>query len=195
MTPDPQVQASMDALRSLLREASVIQARQYFSDDSVQLAADVEHYQLGQVLRRHMVIVILNGAELRVVHKVHFNLEQVRAYREAKGCAGDDLAERRLIDFMKELSNQMGGRVCRLLETYNISMGMSVPLCTRGIHEIYADYGTKLGAVVKFGDFWRLAGAFGPLYCSAYVELVSKGDYSHIRCVDEQADEGELDFL
>ena len=96
---------------------------------------------------------------------------------------------------MKELSNQMGGRVCRIFDAHHIAMGMSIPLCTRGIYEIYADYQAKSGAIAKFGDFWRLNGPFEFLYCSCYVELISKEDFSAIKCTDEQAQEGELDFL
>ncbi|MBI5254890.1 MAG: hypothetical protein HY855_00210 [Burkholderiales bacterium] len=185
----------MNRLRSLLREASLIQARQYFGDDGVATADPAPQCRLGQVLERYMAIVILNGEDLRIVFKLHFDPERVAAYRRAMRCRESELAHPQIVDYMKELSNQMGGRVCRILGAQAVAMGMSVPLCTRGIYELYADYDAKIGAIVKFGDLWRLQGAFGELYCSCYIEMPGDADLRHLVCLDEQADEGELDFL
>lgn len=188
-------QASTDNLRVLLRDASVVQASQYFNGEEITLIAAPENHKLGQVLKRYIVMVLLTSAELRVVLKVHFNPEQIRAYRLSKGCSEQNLVDKQLIDFMKEFSNQMGGRVCRIFDAHHIAMGMSVPLCTRGINEIYADYKSTQGALAKFGDFWQLDGPFGSVYCSCYVELTSTQDLSHIKPSDEPSQEGELDFL
>lgn len=188
-------QASVESLRKLLRDASVVQASQYFDGQDVTLISEPPDHQLGQVLARYIAMVLLTCEELRIVFKVHFNPEQIRAYRQTKRAADTDLTDKQLVDFMKELSNQMGGRVCRIFDAHQISMGMSVPLCTRGIYEIYADYQAKTGAITKFGDFWRLEGPFDGIYCSCYVELLSKNDLSGIKAEDEEAQEGELDFL
>lgn len=187
--------ANVDNLRELLRNASVIQASQYFNGQAVELIASPTDHKLGQVLTRYIAMVLLTCNELRIVFKVHFNPEQIRAYRKGCGATDDDLSDKQLIDFMKELSNQMGGRVCRIFDAHQIALGMSVPLCTRGIYEIYADYEAKSGAITKFGDFWRLDGPFQTIYCSCFVEIMGKDDFSNIKASDEVAEEGELDFL
>lgn len=186
---------SVSSMRDLLRNVSLVQAQQYFDGETITLDAQPENMQLGQVLTRYIAMVLLTSAELRIVFKVHFNPEQIRAYQLSKGGAEESLTDRHLVDFMKELSNQMGGRVCRVFDAHQIAMGMSIPLCTRGIYEIYADYRPKTGAITKFGDFWRLEGPFSSIYCSCYVELISKDDFSHVKHTDEQSQEGELDFL
>ena len=186
---------SVGSMRELLRNVSLVQAQQYFDGEAITLDAQPADLQLGQVLTRYIAMVLLTSPELRIVFKVHFNPEQIRAYQRRKGHAEADLSDKHLVDFMKELSNQMGGRVCRVFDAHQIAMGMSVPLCTRGIYEIYADYKPKTGAVTKFGDFWRLHGPFSSIYCSCYVELISKDDFSAIKHTDEQSQEGELDFL
>ena len=188
-------QANIHNLRELLRQASVIQASQYFNGQPVHMDSSPAGYKLGQVLSRYIAMVLLTSNELRIVFKVHFNPEPIRAYRQAQGASADDLSDKQLIDFMKELSNQMGGRVCRIFDAHQIAVGMSVPLCTRGIYEIYADYQSKTGAITKFGDFWRLEGPFDAIYCSCYVELMGQDDFSTIQAADEVAEEGELDFL
>ena len=197
MEPDNRSEASAAALRTMLREVSQIQACQYFGDDSIQLVSMPEDHRIGQVLKRYIAMVLLTSAELRVVFKVHFNPEQMRAYRQAQGkrASVDELDDKQLIDYVKELANQMGGRVCRVLDSHQIAMGMSVPLCTRGIYEIYADYTTKTGAIDKFGDLWQLEGPFQTLYCSCYIEMLSKHDFSGVKSGDEVSEEGELDFL
>ncbi|GAB4559200.1 MAG: hypothetical protein Tsb007_20810 [Rhizobacter sp.] len=186
--------ASSGALRDLLRDASLIQASQYFDGNAVTLG-EPQDLRLGQVLKRYMAMVILNGVDLRIVIKVHFDLEPIRTYRQSRLAPESDLADKKIIDFMKELSNQIGGRVCRAFDTHGTPAGMSVPLCTRGIYEIYADYTPRSGALEKFGDFWRLDSAFGSIYCSSYVELLAKRDYSGVTCSCDDAQEGELDFL
>ncbi|MDE2400042.1 MAG: hypothetical protein KGL90_00050 [Burkholderiales bacterium] len=195
MNEESSQQASNDSLRELLRNVSVVQARQYFACEDIEWAEAPDHLALGQVLKRYIVMVLLTGAKIRFVFKVHFNPEQVRTYRQTAGCKPEDLSDKHLIDFMKELSNQIGGRVCRVFDTHGMSLGMSIPLCTRGIYEIYASYEAKAGAVNKFGDFWRLRGPFGDLYCSCYVEIMTKESFSNIAYTDEPSNEGELDFL
>ncbi|MGC4061652.1 MAG: hypothetical protein QM749_12725 [Aquabacterium sp.] len=195
METDISINPSVSSMRDLLRNVSLVQAQQYFDGEAITLDAQPENLRLGQVLTRYIAMVLLTSAELRIVFKVHFNPEQIRAYQLGKGGTEETLTDRHLVDFMKELSNQMGGRVCRVFDAHQIAMGMSIPLCTRGIYEIYADYRPKTGAVTKFGDFWRLEGPFSSIYCSCYVELISKDDFSHVKHTDEQSQEGELDFL
>ncbi|TAK94054.1 MAG: hypothetical protein EPO09_10680 [Aquabacterium sp.] len=195
MDLDTATKANVDNLRELLRNASVIQASQYFNGQDVQVIPSPPDHKLGQVLSRYIAMVLLTSNELRIVFKVHFNPEQIRTYRQARGASADDLSDKQLIDFMKELSNQMGGRVCRIFDAHQIAIGMSVPLCTRGIYEIYADYQPKSGAITKFGDFWQLNGPFDTIYCSCFVELMGKDDFSTVKAADEVAEEGELDFL
>lgn len=195
MDLDATTKANVDNLRELLRNASVIQASQYFNGQNVEVIPSPPDHKLGQVLSRYIAMVLLTSNELRIVFKVHFNPEQIRAYRQSRGASEDDLSDKQLIDFMKELSNQMGGRVCRIFDAHQVSIGMSVPLCTRGIYEIYADYQPKTGAITKFGDFWQLNGPFDTIYCSCFVELMGKDDFSSVKAADEVAEEGELDFL
>jgi hypothetical protein len=185
----------MEGLRSLMRDASVLQGQQYFGEPSIALGADTGGYRLGQVLKRYMAIVILNSEDLRVVVKIHFDPEQIHAYRGWPVPAQGETTDQRVVDFMKEFSNQVGGRVCRAFDSHDVAMGMSVPLCARGIYELYADYATKAGTLIKFGDFWRLEGPFGSLYCSCYFEASREADFSGVRCDEAGSDEGELDFL
>ena len=195
MGAEPCTQTTIESLRGLLRDSSVLQASQYFGAEAIKLDAAPPNHKLGQVLKTHIVMVLLSSPELRVVLKVHFDLAQVRDYRRAQGRRDEDMSNKQLVDFMKELCNQMGGRVCRIFDAHGMCMGMSVPLCTRGIYEIYADYQTKLGATTKFGDFWGLEGSFNSLYCSCYVETMSPEGLPDLQSTDEQSPEGELDFL
>ncbi|MES2207091.1 MAG: hypothetical protein V4525_09895 [Pseudomonadota bacterium] len=188
-------QVHKDNLSVLLREASVAQACQYFGCDKVRLISHPTTHSLGQVVKTHIVISLLSCSELRIVIKVHFNPGQLRRYRQAK--ESDDIAitDRQLIDYIKEFCNQLGGKICRAFDAHQIFMGMSIPLCTRGIYEIYADYSPKDSYMTKFGVFWGLEGPFETLYCSCYVETLSQTCLSNIQYIGEESQEGELDFL
>lgn len=195
MNTETNLQASIANLRELLRKVSLIQASQYFNELPFQLIASLPDQKPGQVLAHFVATVLLTSAELSIAFKVHFNPDQIRSYRQATGCRAEDLSDKELINYMKELSNQMGGRVCRVFEAHRISLGMSVPLCTRGIYEIYADYQDKTGSVTKFADCWRLDASFGAIYCTCHVEFNGQDNFSAIKAEDEASDEGELEFL
>ncbi len=195
MSSDSGVQSFKNSLVDVLQKVSLAQAHQYFESEDVALVVSPPNHTLGQVLKRFIVMVLLTGSDIRMALKVHFNPEQVRVYRLALGSKAQDLTDKHVLDFMKELGNQIGGRASRVFQNNAIALGMSVPLCTRGIYEIYADYQEKNGPVVKFGDFWGLSGPFGMLYCSCYVELMAADQFKVLEYIDEQSEEGELDFL
>lgn len=191
--PDQQAIAHIGAV---LREACRLQAIQYFGDDSIAVAPPEDGLRLGQVLRRYMALITLNSNDLRLVLKVHFDLDQMRSCRQARVTSSGELDAEQVIDFMKELSNQSGGRVCRAFDAQKIHMGMSVPLCTRGIYEIYSDYMPATGAMIKGGDLWRLTGGFGTVYWSCYSEIFTNVDISGVTCSTDGDDSlGELEFL
>jgi len=195
MNVDSDAQSSRSSLLEVLKKVSVTQANQYFECENVVLVPSPQNHVLGQVLKRFIVMILLTGSDIRMTFKVHFNPEQVRACLLAKGGKAQDLTDKHLVDFMKEFGNCIGGRASRVFQANGIGLGMSIPLCTRGIYEIYADYQEKTGVVVKFGDFWGLDGPFGVLYFSCYVELMAADQLQRLEYVDEQSDEGELDFL
>ena len=166
MSSDSEVKSFKNSLLDVLRKVSLAQSHQYFECEDVALVAAPPNHALGQVLKRFIVTVLLTGSDIRMTFKVHFNPEQVRAFRLARGGKAQDFTDKHLLDFMKELGNQIGGRASRVFQNNAIALGMSIPLCIRGIYEIYADYQEKNGVVVKFGDFWGLSGPFGMLYFS-----------------------------
>ena len=195
MSSDSEGQSFKNSLLEVLRKVSLAQTNQYFESADVALETAPPNRALGQVLKRFIVTMLLTGSDIRLTFKVHFNPEQVRAFRLARGGKAQDLTDKHLLDFMKELGNQIGGRASRVFQNNAIALGMSIPLCTRGIYEIYADYQEKNGVVVKFGDFWGLSGPFGILYFSCYVELMAADQFKVLEYIDEQSEEGELDFL
>ena len=195
MDPLAPSQSTIENLRKLVRDVSLVQARQYFGDDDVALDDREIGLKPGQVLARHTSMVLITSNDLRIVFKVHFNSDAIRASRRQVGRAWDPNDHAAVIDFMKELTNQMGGRLCRVLGTHHLSVGMSVPLCTRGTQEIHAEYDNKVGPIVRISDLWRLKGPFHHLYCSCFIELPHSLDLSDIRIEDEEVEEGELDFL
>jgi len=195
MNPLAPSQSTIESLRKLVRDVSVVQARQYFGDEGVNLDDRELELKPGQVVARHMSMVLITSNDLRIVFKVHFNTEAIRASRRQVGRPWDPNDHAAVIDFMKELTNQMGGRLCRVLGTHHLTVGMSVPLCTRGTQEIHAEYDNKIGPITRISDLWRLQGPFRHLFCSCFIELPHSLDLSDIRIEDEEAEEGELDFL
>lgn len=190
-----EVQSEREGILEVIKKVTHAQTSQYFGGEDVELVPAPPEHTLGQVLKRYIVMLLLTGSDIRMTFKVHFNPEQVRSYRVLQGAKPEDLVDKQVIDFMKELCNQIGGRASRVFQSHAIALGMSIPLYSRGIYEIYADYQEKNGLVTKFGDFWGLKGSFGLLYFSCYIEWMDATPFTNLRYTDEHSDEGELDFL
>ncbi|SME98162.1 hypothetical protein [Pseudobacteriovorax antillogorgiicola] len=86
-----------------------------------------------------MTLIIISGKKLKICLKTHFNtaegfylLEQSTIGRKKRSEA--DLL--RSFDFMKELSNEVAGRIKSSLGSENSAIGLSLPLLTRGFDEV-----------------------------------------------------------
>ena len=156
-----------------------------------------EQYAPGDVLASEMVLVAISGPELQLMLKIHFHHNQAQARLRPTTDTPNPLTAKDM-DYMKELCNQVGGALCRLFSTHDVATGLSVPLCTRGYYEIYADYRERAQPLVKLADAWSLQGEFGNLYVSCYYEINDNRVLPALEALSMDAvdsDDDEIDFL
>lgn len=155
----------------------------------------------GQVLGNWMSIILVTGDAIRITLKLHF------AYRDAKAISQvvygvknpDDISDTKAVDFIKEFSNLTAGYIVKIFESVNISMGISLPLCTRGLYEIFADYVPASKPLIRYSDIWRLEHEGHFINGSVMVEISNAKAIEALLnydISDENAeDDSEFDFL
>ncbi|MES2674894.1 MAG: hypothetical protein V4660_11695 [Pseudomonadota bacterium] len=184
----------------IFRNASLVQTRQFSSCEALQLVEMEDSFQLGQVLARQMILIVISGAELRVLFKIHFNNSESDRLRRIKfrtPITDERIAAAKTLDYMKELTNQVCGRICRIFQRNDLVLGMCIPLSMHGFYELYTDYTLDDGKLKKFGDAWKINGDFGSLVCTSYVEIMEPTAVTNLQYVDEEVsnDDDELEFL
>lgn len=184
----------------IFRNASLAQIRQFSGCEALELKDVDDNFQLGRVLARQMILIVISGAELRVLFKIHFNnseSDQLRRVKFRTPESDERLAAAKTLDYMKELTNQVCGRICRIFQRNDLVMGMCIPLSMHGFYEIYTDYTPDDGKLKKFGQAWKINGDFGSFVCTAYVEVMEPKAVANLQYVDEEVsnDDDELEFL
>lgn len=184
----------------IFRNASLQQTLQFTGCDSLQVQEMEGGFELGQVISQQMTLIVVSGAEISILFKIHFKNSECNHLRRIKFndySVEETATVTKTTDYMKELTNQICGRICRVFQRNNLTLGMCIPLSMRGFYELYADYAPSNGILKKFGQAWQICGEFGSLACTAYVEVADIKAVSNLQYVDEQVsnDDDELEFL
>lgn len=184
----------------IFRSASLQQARQFSGCDSLEVLEMEKGFQLGQVISPLMTLIVISGAEMSVLFKVHFKSsegDRLRRIKFSDPSIDGEVAVAKTADYMKELTNRIGGHICRTFQRNDLTLGMCIPLSISGFYELYADYTPGDRFLTKFGEAWKITGEFGSLACTAYVEISNIKAVAHLQNIDEQApdDDSELEFL
>jgi hypothetical protein len=137
---------------------------------------------------------------MTILFKIHFNsseCDQLRRQKFRDQSTDEEMAVAKTVDFMKDPTNQICGRICRIFQRNELALGMCIPLSTRGWYELHADYTRRDDILKKFGHAWRVKGDFGSFACTAYVEINKPADVAKLQYVDDPVsnDDGELEFL
>ena len=147
-----------ESLSNLVRHASQERARIYSQRDDFTLGEIESGHQEGKVLGNWMSLILMSGESVRITLKLHF------AYRDIKAIAhpiyGTDspsqISDAQATDFVKELCNLIGGYMVQIFERNELFLGISLPLCTRGLYEVFADYTPTAEPLIRFSDLWLL---------------------------------------
>lgn len=184
----------------IFRNAALQQARQFTGVEALELEEMSDNFVLGQVISRQMTLIVISGPDLSAQFKIHFNNSEGDKLRQSKFGAAPSETEARVktLDYFKELTNQICGRICRIFQVNNIPLGISIPLSLRGFYEIYTSYTPSNGALTKFGLAWRIRGDFGSFVCTTHVEINNPEAFSNLQHVDDPSssnDNEEMVFL
>lgn len=148
-----------DKIKELVRTASLSCIEDQSQQQGFVLEEVGDNTQAGQVLGNMMSIILITGDALRITLKLHFSMQNARqlSYSVYRRGSAAEVEDGKAIDFVKELSNLIAGQLVRSFESVKIPMGISLPLCTRGFYEVFADYSPTETPLIRFSDVWRLS--------------------------------------
>ena len=180
-------------LKRALRIASSQQLEQFTGKVGFKIDELHSRFQLGQVLSDQIILLVISGDDLRMTIKIHYKRSHVLSLAKYPfDFVNDDELQLKIVDYMKELCNQVCGRVCRIFAKRDIHLGMSIPLKLRGFYEVYSDYHDATSPLFKFGDFWQVSNTQGSFFFSSYIEIVNLNTlYGITFDTDEDIDKNE----
>ena len=191
-----------EKIRELIRHTS--RTRLAIHADSPEVSVDEPSagFLPGRILATNMVFILISGDTLRLTFKVHFNTRTAKtlAFQIFGGKSPNEIPERQAIDYFKEYANLVAGSVISLFGKSGVDLGISLPLCTRGFNEIFADYSVEERLIPTYCDFWSLRVNGQTIHCGSFFEILNWQKLSHAAdlAFDETApedDDGDLDFL
>lgn len=189
-----------DKIKLLIRHAAEDRVRKH-SDQANFNLIDIDCYKAGQVLGNWMSLILITGTPIKVTLKLHFSHKHIKKlivplYR-VDSPAG--ISDQQSMDFIKELCNLTAGYIEQAFEQKDISLGISLPLGTRGFYEIFADYSSSTSPILKYNDLWSLKFEDIEIFGTVMIEISDtnalKNFVSYDIVEDEDNDEGEFDFL
>lgn len=113
------------------------QVKAYFLNSSLESLSTDDHKEIFFYSRLSLILVA--NADFRLLIKVHCNESDVRTLAKEALQYVEQGRDDGLTDFIKELTNLLGGALKRTLEVSRIQIGLSLPLMIRGFDELFSE--------------------------------------------------------
>ena len=195
-----------EKLRGLVRHAAEERMLVYSRRDDFKLTEMPADQREGNVLGNWMSLILMGGETARMTLKLHFAYKEIKAlaYPIYGAETPEHVSDAQATDFVKELCNLIAGYLVQIFEANGISLGISLPLCTRGLYEVFADYTPTTKPLIRYSDLWVLEAGGIRLPGTVLIEIMDLDgiarllDYEPSRAAaekDEDDDDEGFDFL
>lgn len=98
---------------------------------SYELEADI-------LFKKWMALILISNEHFRIVIKFHFSENDILILSKKYTSLQNEKNKETILDFSKEITNQMGGVLKRVLEKNNITCGLSLPLVINSFDDIFS---------------------------------------------------------
>lgn len=139
-----------------------------------------------------MAFIMVSGMSLRIMFKIHFNTSTaVSLLPKSSIGRSEDEVRRTAMDSIREQCNVIAGDIKASLTSAQITVGLSIPLVTKGFDE--AVFNDKLDEG-KSCDVWQLKWGSRSVVCSSVVEVLEWAELEnlHFEAEAEPLDDGEF---
>ena len=184
---------SLKIIRDIIRNSSLMRLKTHAAcEDFDIIDADVKD---AKIYAPWMSLILVSGKAVRVTFKAHY-MNKDAQYLAARvyGSKVDEVKKEQADDFIKEFCNLTAGLIKKSLEDATLSVGISLPLVTRGFDEIFFPVE---GRKNTYMDAWELNYAEASILCSALIEVFDDSVLDKVRPLEleDSDDDGEIDFL
>jgi len=188
--------AGSAAVMAAVKHAAKTEGSGQLRDANLQLSSVVVPPEAA--VRDHwMSLILLAGGGIRMTLKAFYNTNLCRrVLADVTGQKPEEIADHYVSDLMRELLNRVGGSAKRMLGDAGLTVGLSLPLVTRGFDQIFSNSTSQ-----RDTDFehWVLSTKYGAVAMSAELTLAPADCLNKFEWVvpapKADADDGELDFL
>lgn len=182
---EPALDQKLDILFRQIRNACFSKLSVYSSRSDLSVS-EIERKALP--FSRWMGIILISSVGLRITLKIHFKAAGVKTFAASiYGLKAEELTISQVGEFIKECCNLVAGAVKKSLESQGFSLGISLPILTRGLDEIFFPPPDE---AVLYSDQWTVSVVDGAFNCSATVEL---SEVSVLQNLKEQGISNECD--
>lgn len=199
MSTSDNVEQIKQKITELIRHAAEARIRDHSREDDFALTE--LNRTPGQVLGNWMSIILVTGEAVRITIKLHFSNEQAKAisHNVYGVSSANEVSDIKATDFVKELCNLTAGYLVQIFEEMSIPLGISLPLCTRGFYEVFADYSPTTSPLIRYSDLWRLEHQDQHINGSVMIEITNASALAALAdfelSQDDSDDDSEFDFL
>jgi len=115
--------------------------------------------------------IIVQGGDFRITVKIHSDMKPIRPL-----CAKnlllpeDQVGERMIRDFLREIANLLGGAIRTELSRNNVDSGISLPLSSRGFDEVFF---SSVDTDKNFTQAFKLTWPGGALVITQFIEITA----------------------
>ncbi len=193
-----QLELIKNKIIDLIQHAALERIRLHSRIDDFELADQRTIIPPGTILGNWMALILVSGDALRITFKLHFSHAAIRkiAYPIYGKSSAEELSKQQIFDFVKELCNLSAGYLVQIFEDNHLHIGISLPLCTRGFYELYADYSPSSYPIIKYSHIWSMDYDAIQILGSAIIEILDISALEHILEYEFlEADDDEMDFL
>ena len=192
-----EAQRDWSNIKSVLREIS----RKRLKDQTLRSDIEIEDYnEQGQgTFDYWMAVILVAGAPFKVTFKVHYKSRDVLGLGgQILNTEGKDPAqiEHMITDFMKEYCNMTAGGYKSAFEAQELSVGMSLPMNTRGFDEVFSALPSK--HLEHNVDTWKLVAGSNQLICNSTLVLNEPEVWDKLNATvaeQPQSNDDDMEFL
>ncbi len=187
--------SGVDAVKEMFRTASADELKRIIN--AAELKPDSNLPFQGPVYGHLLTFILLAGSSMRASLKIFYGTTEARKFTKAKFKKDDSqISEVLVADFMKEFANLVAGAVKRTLGTVDVSVGLGLPLTTRGFDDVFASDGLTEGV---YSDRWCLKSEMGMIICMTSIKVLEDANIAKISWNPTPAvtasDDSEMEFL
>ena len=140
------------SITTLIQRAALARSQDFLQSHNAALAPLDNNLTVSSVLANQMVLIQIYGKNMILSLKFQYNLKDIRflvaTYLDKPE---NQISQIQIIDLMKEFANLTSGYIKATLSLSQLDVLCSLPVSTRGYHQIFSEYKDLNSLIINEG--------------------------------------------